>query len=78
MFNIPVEQWIKNHQDYLLNLARAEIADSKIAQHLVDETFRAALVAQASFSGESAQRKWLTAILKNKISDRLAKNSSPD
>lgn len=78
MFNIPVEQWMKNHHDHLFNLAGEEIADPKIAEHLVLETFRTALASQAAFSGESAQRKWLTAILKNKISDWQVKHPTTD
>ncbi|MCB9756901.1 MAG: hypothetical protein H6753_00580 [Candidatus Omnitrophica bacterium] len=75
MFNIPVEQWIKNHQDHLSTLAGEKISDPKTIEHLVQETFRTALASQAAFSSETAQRKWLAAILHNKISDWLAKNS---
>ncbi len=78
MFNIPVEQWIKNHQNHLLALTREKISNPTTALRIVEETFQAALASQAAFSSETAQRKWLTAILHNKISDWLAKNSPAD
>jgi DNA-directed RNA polymerase specialized sigma24 family protein len=78
MFNIPVEQWIKNHQDHLLALTREKISNPTTALRIVEETFQTALASQAAFSNEKAQRKWLTAILHNKINDWLAKNSPAD
>lgn len=78
MFNISVEQWIKNHQDHLLVIAGEKISDPPTALHIVKETFQTALASQAAFSSETAQRKWLTAILHNKISDWLSQNSPAD
>ncbi len=67
----PPEIWIKNHHDYLLQICHEQITDHKIAESLVQQTFLSALKSGAAFSNESAQRKWLCALLKNKIKDYL-------
>lgn len=78
MFNISVEQWIKNHQDHLLTIASEKISNSTIALRIVEETFQTALASQAAFSSETAQRKWLSAILHNKINNWLTKDLPAD
>jgi len=69
MNNTIPKDWIENHFEYLLSYAQEQIPDRSQAENLVNETFRLALAAQATFSSDSALRKCLTAILKNKISD---------
>ena len=72
----PPDIWIKNHHDHLILFALEQIPDPKIAENLVHETFSAALKSGASFSNQSAQRKWLTAILKNKLTDHKMRTNT--
>lgn len=69
-------QWVKAHADYLYAFAITRINDEEQAKDLVQETFLAALEKVNSFEGKSAERTWLTAILKNKIIDVYRKKSS--
>jgi len=68
--------WVKAHADYLYAFAIARINDEETAKDLVQETFLAALSKINSFEGKSAERTWLTAILKNKVIDVYRKKSS--
>jgi RNA polymerase sigma-70 factor (ECF subfamily) len=70
------EQWVKKYGDYLYNYTIVRINDSSKAEDLVQETFLAALKAQDSFRGESAERTWLTSILRRKIIDTYRKKYS--
>jgi RNA polymerase sigma-70 factor (ECF subfamily) len=54
----------------------SRINDEEQARDLVQETFLAALEKVNSFEGKSAERTWLTAILRNKIVDVYRKKSS--
>jgi RNA polymerase sigma-70 factor (TIGR02943 family) len=69
-------QWVDTHADYLFAFAIKRINDEDLAKDLVQETFLAALQKQKTFEGKSAERTWLTAILKNKIIDVYRKKSS--
>jgi RNA polymerase sigma-70 factor (TIGR02943 family) len=69
-------QWVKAHADYLYAYTIARINDEEQAKDLVQETFLAALEKVNSFEGKSAERTWLTAILRNKIVDVYRKKSS--
>ncbi len=73
--NTTSENWLKKHRDALINYALENITNLTICEKLVDETFTLAQKSPACFSSENAQRKWLTAILKNKISDFLSKKT---
>ena len=70
----PLE-WFDLYADYLYAYARRRLREELAAEDLVQETFLAALSAQKDFSGKSAEKTWLTGILKHKIYDYYAKNS---
>jgi RNA polymerase sigma-70 factor (ECF subfamily) len=65
------EAWVDNHGDALFRYALGRVRNQDVAENLVQETFLAGLKSQASFSGQSAERTWLIAILKHKIIDHL-------
>lgn len=65
------EVWIDTHGDHLFRYALGRVRNREVAENLVQETFLAGLKAQAAFSGQSAERTWLIAILKHKIIDHL-------
>ena len=67
------ERWVDEHGDYLFKFAIVRLRDATRAEDLVQETFLAALKGGDSFSGRSAERSWLTGILKNKIFDYFRK-----
>jgi RNA polymerase sigma-70 factor (TIGR02943 family) len=70
------ESWVKLHADYLYRYALSKVQDEQLAKDLVQETFLAALEKAANFKGDSTERTWLTAILRNKIIDVYRKRSS--
>lgn len=51
----------------------ARLRDASAAEDLVQDTFLAALKGRQNFEGRSAERSWLTGILKHKILDRFRK-----
>ncbi len=59
------------HRGYLLRVAQLQLRDRDAAEDAVQETLLAALTAQASFSGKSTLKTWLTGILKHKIVDTI-------
>jgi RNA polymerase sigma-70 factor (ECF subfamily) len=67
------EQWVELHGDYLFKYALMRLRDPAKAQDAVQETFLAALKGGKSFAGRSAEKSWLTGILKNKIYDYYRK-----
>lgn len=68
------ERWVEEHGDYLFRYALARLRDPVRAEDAVQETFLAALKA-GNFAGRSAEKSWLTGILKNKIFDHFRKAS---
>ena len=68
--------WLERYGDYLFNYAVVRVNDSGKAEDLVQETFLAALKGRDRFRGESAERTWLTSILKRKIIDTYRKKYS--
>lgn len=52
----------------------ARLRDPSVAEDLVQDTFLAALKGRQNFEGRSAERSWLTGILKHKILDRFRKD----
>ena len=73
---INPHNWVDLYADYLFTYAIARLNDEELAKDLVQETFLAALEKTAQFKGNSSERTWLTAILKNKVVDVYRKNSS--
>lgn len=67
------DRWLAEHGDYLYRYARRRLRDSAAAEDAVQETLLAAWRGQASFSGGSSERTWLTGILRHKIVDYLRK-----
>lgn len=63
--------WLAQHGDALYRYAYYRVYDTGVAEDLVQETLLAAWRAHGSFRGESAERTWLTGILKHKIIDYL-------
>lgn len=68
--------WVMLYADYLFAYAQTRLNNEELAKDLVQETFLAALEKLAQFKGNSSERTWLTAILKNKVVDVYRKNSS--
>ncbi len=69
------ERWVAEHGDYLFRYALGRLRDPARAEDAVQETFLAALKGGKSFAGKSAEKSWLTGILKNKIFDYYRKAS---
>ncbi len=69
------ERWVDEHGDYLFKFALMRLRDPAKAEDAVQETFLAALKGGKSFAGRSAEKSWLTGILKNKIYDHFRKAS---
>jgi len=69
-------EWVTAYADYLYAFAIRRINNEEQAKDLVQETFLAALEKAQNFRGQSSERTWLTAILKNKIIDVYRKKSS--
>lgn len=70
------EQWAAAYADYLYAFAFQRIADPDICKDLVQDTFLSAIKNRHSFKGNSAERTWLTSILKNKIIDHFRKRTA--
>jgi RNA polymerase sigma-70 factor (TIGR02943 family) len=68
--------WVEKYADYLYGFAISRVRDEEVAKDLVQDTFLAALQRLDSFEGNSQEKTWLTAILKNKIADFYRKRSS--
>ena len=66
---------IEQQRTYLLRYARLQLRDADAAEDAVQETLLAALGGEASFSGRSDLRTWLTGILKHKIVDAVRRAS---
>lgn len=68
-------QCLDAHGDYLFRYAMKHLRDHALAEDVVQEALLAALEARVPFSGDAAQRTWLTGILKHKIADAIHKRS---
>ena len=66
---INPEMWVKNYGDDLFAWAYHRTGKKALAEDLVQETFLSALDSLENFRGESSEKTWLFAILKNKITD---------
>lgn len=65
------DTWLDQHGDALYRFALLRVRDPAVAEDLVQDTLLAALRARSSFAGQSTERTWLVAILKNKIIDHF-------
>jgi len=68
--------WVDTYADYLYRFAVSKLRDEEIARDIVQDTFLAALQQLKVFRGESSEKTWLTAILRNKIADFYRKQAS--
>jgi RNA polymerase sigma-70 factor, ECF subfamily len=65
--------WVDSHGDYLYRYALFRLRDPALAEDAVQETLLAALQSRKAFAGRSAERTWLTGILKHKLVDHFRK-----
>ena len=65
------QRWLDEHGDYLFAFCVRHVRNLDAAEDLVQETLLAAWSSRDRFSGESAERTWLTSILKHKIIDHI-------
>ncbi|MCZ4225418.1 sigma-70 family RNA polymerase sigma factor [Pedobacter rhodius] len=68
--------WVEKYADDLYRFAISRLRDEEVAKDLVQDTFLAALSQLSRFEGNSSEKTWLAAILKNKISDFYRKQAS--
>ncbi|CAH0309577.1 ECF RNA polymerase sigma factor SigM [Pedobacter sp. Bi27] len=68
--------WVEKYADYLYGFAMSRLRDEDVAKDLVQDTFLAGLQHLNRFEGNSEEKTWLTAILKNKIADFYRKRSA--
>jgi RNA polymerase sigma-70 factor (TIGR02943 family) len=75
---LQTNKWVDNYADYLYALALYKLGKKEDAEDVVQETFLSAYKSKDNFRGESSEKTWLVAILKNKIIDvyRKAKTSN--
>ncbi|MEI9917508.1 MAG: sigma-70 family RNA polymerase sigma factor [Bacteroidota bacterium] len=66
-------QWLALYGDYLYSYALLKVGSTATAEDLVQDTFVSAIRAKESFKGDSSEKTWLVAILKNKIIDHYRK-----
>ncbi len=69
------QTWLDEHGDSLYRFALLRVRDRTTAEDLVQETLLAAWRARDRFAGQSSERTWLIAILKNKIVDHFRRQA---
>lgn len=69
----PVDpnSWLTKHGDALYNFALLRLRRHELAEEAVQETLVSAIRSVKEFQGDSTEKTWLFAILKNKITDLL-------
>ncbi|MGQ7856956.1 sigma-70 family RNA polymerase sigma factor [Pedobacter sp. WC2501] len=75
LYSDPIS-WVEKYADYLYGFAMSRLRDEDVAKDLVQDTFLAGLQRLDGFEGNSKEKTWLTAILKNKIADFYRKRSA--
>jgi RNA polymerase sigma-70 factor (ECF subfamily) len=73
---VDPHEWVNRYAHELYGYAMAKTSDTALAEDFVQETFLAGLKSLANFKGDSSERTWLYAILKNKIADYYKKAST--
>ena len=68
---VDPEVWLRSHGDALYAYALRRLGSETDAEDAVQECLLAALGAARRFAGDSAERTWLTGILKHKVLDML-------
>jgi RNA polymerase sigma-70 factor (ECF subfamily) len=69
------QTWLDQHGDILYRFALLRVRNAATAEDLVQDTLLAALHGRKRFAGESSERTWLIAILKNKIMDHFRRSA---
>jgi RNA polymerase sigma-70 factor (ECF subfamily) len=67
--------WVEAHGNYLFRYALIRVRNETVAEDLVQETLLAAFQGRDRFSGQSAERSWLTGILKHKVLDHFRRQA---
>ncbi len=67
------QSWLDKHGDYLYRYALLRLANTDVAEDVVQETLLAALQSRHRFAGKSSERTWLIGILKHKLLDHFRK-----
>jgi len=68
-------KWVENYGDQMYHYTFKRVMGQEIAEDIVQESFLAALKGVQRFKGNSSEKTWLFAILKNKIIDHYRKKS---
>ena len=66
-------QWLKTYGDYLFSYALLKVNNRETAEDLVQDVLISAWKAKETFKGDSSEKTWLVAILKNKVIDHYRK-----
>lgn len=70
--------WVDRYGDMLFRYALSRLRDPDAAEEVVQETFVAALKAQAQYTGAGEEGAWLLVICKRKIIDTIRRRHRPD
>ena len=70
------ELWVNNYADVLYRYAYIRLADSALAEDLVQETFLSAWKSRSTYNGLASEKNWLFTICKNKLMDHFRKLKS--
>lgn len=70
------DDWVNNYADELFRYALGKTGNSALAEDLVQESFLSGLKSREAFRGQSSERTWLYAILKNIIANHYRKAST--
>ncbi len=70
------QKWLEFYGDLLYQYTLPRVNDKEVAEDLVQETFLSALKGVHNYKGDSSEKNWLFAILKNKIIDYYRKKAS--
>jgi RNA polymerase sigma-70 factor (ECF subfamily) len=73
-FAVDPTTWVDEHGDFLFRYAVVRLRDETFAEDCVQETLLSAMQALATYRGRSAERTWLTGILKHKIIDHFRRS----
>ncbi|MGB7201122.1 MAG: sigma-70 family RNA polymerase sigma factor [Pyrinomonadaceae bacterium] len=73
--NIDPAAWVDEHGNALFRFAFMRLRDESLAEDMVQDTLLSAIQSLQSYRGKSAERTWLTGILKHKIIDHYRRNS---
>jgi RNA polymerase sigma-70 factor (TIGR02943 family) len=70
------DQWVTKYADMLFRYAYLRLADTTMAEDIVQETFLNAWRSRETYDQSSSEKNWLFTICKNKIIDHFRKPGS--